>query len=183
MILQSQKCRVEITIDKTYTVDSADNRHYDVTLNPDYYQRSDMSKTLSVFIDLFTAQLNIALIGSFYTYDSDCAVLDGDGLTILQNDIITQINVTDGSIVRHIRLDSFGCNFAIYKVEKGYIIYGEMEVTMLDFDFNKKWAFSGKDIFASVSRENSFELLEKSIHLWDFEDNEYEIDFEGRLIK
>lgn len=183
MILENKKCHIKIETDKTYTVDSADNRCYDVTLNPEHYRHSDMYKALSISVDLFTSELRIALIGSFYTYDSDCAVLDGEVLTVLQDNTITQINVNDGSIIRHIKLDCFGCNFAIYKVKKGYIIYGEIEITMLDFDFIKKWSFSGKDIFASVSDKNPFELRENSIHLYDFEDNEYEIDFEGNIIK
>ena len=34
MILQNEICYIEINIDETDTVGSADNRHYDVTLNP-----------------------------------------------------------------------------------------------------------------------------------------------------
>lgn len=30
MILQNEICHIEINIDETYTVDSVDNRHYDV---------------------------------------------------------------------------------------------------------------------------------------------------------
>ena len=53
---------------------------------------------------------------------------------------------------------------------------------MLDFDFNKKWSFSGKDIFVSMSDKKPFELCENSIKLYDFEENFYEIDFSGKLI-
>ena len=182
MILENEKCHIEIGVDRTYTVDSADNRHYDVTHNPEHYRHSDVTKTLSIYIDLFTSELCIALIGSFYTYDSDCAVLDGEILTVLQNRAVTQICITDGSIIRHSCFDCFGCNFAIYKVEKGYIIYGEIEITMLDLNLIKKWSFSGKDIFVSVSGKNPFEIRENSILLYDFEDNRYEIDFDGNPI-
>ena len=179
MVLENERCRIEIKIDETYTVDSADNRHYDVTLNPDHYHHNDFSRTLSIHVDLFTSEFCIALIGPFCTYDSDCAILDNETLTVLQDCMITQIKVTDGSIIRHINLDCLGCNFALYKVRKGYIIYGEIEITMLDFDFIKKWSFSGKDIFVSNSGKKPFELHEDSICLYDFEDNYYEIDFEG----
>lgn len=182
MILENRKCRIEIEIDETYTIDSTDNRPYDVIHNPEQYRHGDMAKTLSVYIDLFTRELRIALIGPYYTYDSDCAVLDDEILTVLQDNTITQINITDGSTIRHICFDCFGCNFAIYKVEKGYVIYGEMEITMLDFDFIKKWSFSGRDIFVSISGKKPFELRENSICLYDFEDNKYEIDFEGNQI-
>lgn len=184
MILENQHCRAEIEYDPTYTLDSADNHFYDVILNPDNYQRRDDYKVLSISADLFSSELYIALVGPFY-YASilDCVILEEKILTVLQEDVITQINLADGSIVRHITLDSLGGNFAIYKIEKGYIIYGEIEIIMLDFDFNEKWSFSGKDIFVSVSGKTPFELRENSIHLWDFEDNEYEIDFEGKSVR
>lgn len=101
----------------------------------------------------------------------------------MQNDAIIQIKANNGALLRYKRLDCVGCNFAIYKVKQGYIIYGEIEIILLDFDFNKQWAFSGRDIFASISGKKPFELCDKSIRLYDFEDNFYEIDFDGNLIK
>lgn len=122
------------------------------------------------------------LIGSLYTYESDCAILEEQILTVLQNKTITQINVSDGSVIRHIKFDCLGCNYGLYKVKRGYIIYGEIEITMLDFNFVKQWSFLGKDIFVSISNKKPFEIREDSICLYDFEDNYYEIDFDGRQI-
>ncbi len=96
--------------------------------------------------------------------------------------MITQIKITDAYIIRHVVLDCLGCNFAIYKVEKGYIIYGEIEITMLDLDFKKQWSFSGKDIFVSISNREPFTIRENLICLYDFENNYYEIDFNGKQI-
>lgn len=39
-----------------------------------------------------------------------------------------------------------------------------------------------KDIFASVSGKEPFELCEDRIKLYDFEDNYYEIDFWGIIL-
>lgn len=54
---------------------------------------------------------------------------------------------------------------------------------MLDFNFAKKWSFSGKDIFVSLTEKNCFEPKENSICLYDFEDHYYEIDYNGKLIQ
>lgn len=183
MVLENEKCCVEIKIDESYTVDSTDNRHYDVVLNPCNYKKSDISKTFSIHVNLFESEFGIALIGPFYSYDYNCAVLDDETLTILQDKTITQISITDGAIIRHIEFDCFGCNFAIYKIENGYIVYGEIEITMLNHDFIKKWSFSGKDIFVSLTRKESFEIRNNTICLYDFEDNYYEIDFNGNLLR
>ena len=64
----------------------------------------------------------------------------------------------------------------------GYLIYGEIEIIKLDNKFNTAWKFSGKDIFVSISGKNAFELTEQSIKLYDFEDNFYELDFNGNVI-
>lgn len=183
MLLQNQICQIKISIDETYTVESSDNIFYNIVLNPHYFKKNDMYKTFSIKIDLFYKEICVALIGSFYSYDTDCALLDNEILTILQNDAIVQINIIDGSLILYKEFDCFGCNYGIYKVKSDYIIYGEIEIIMLDSKFNKKWTFSGRDIFVSMSKKKSFELCEQSIKLYDFEDNFYEVDFGGKLIR
>ncbi len=182
MQLQNDICNVEIWIDYTYTLESMDNKPYNIVINPQNLKRNDIYRVFSIQIDLFDKIINIALIGSLYSYDFDCAVLDGEILTVLQDNAIIQINIKDGSMIFYKQFDCLGCNYGIYKIKQGYIIYGELEITMLDFDFNKKWKFSGKDIFVSISEKKAFELCDNSIKLYDFENNFYEIDLNGKLI-
>lgn len=98
---------------------------------------------------MFSKVISIALIGDFYSYDKDCAVLEDKILTILQNDTVVQLDINDGAMINFKEFDCFGCNYGIYRVQNGYIIYGEIEIIMLDLNFDKKWSFSGKDIFVS----------------------------------
>lgn len=182
MNLRNEKCQIEIKIDETYTVESRDNRYYDIIFNPNNYTHNDFYKVVSINVNLLNKQYSIALVGDYYSYDTDCALLDNTVLTVLQNDTITQIDVIDKKIVNRIKLDCLGCNYGIYKVPTGYIIYGEIEITMLDMDFNKNWSFSGKDIFVSTTNKMPFKLKENSICLYDFQDNYYEINFDGQLI-
>lgn len=182
MILQNDICNVNITIDTTYTVESTDNKPYDLVINPKNLRHSDNYTAFSVQINLFNKTISIVLIGSSYSYDKDCAVLEDEILTILQNDAIVQLNVNDGTMINFKEFDCFGCNYGIYRVQDGYIVYGEIEITMLDFEFSKKWSFGGKNIFVSMSDKKAFELCENSIKLCDFEGNYYEIDFSGKLI-
>lgn len=182
MRLQNDICNITISVDETYAVGSADNKPYDRVINPRPFGRGDFYKVFRVEIELFHERTDIALVGDFNSCAADCAVLDGEVLTVLQNDAAVQIQVKDGSLLRYKQLDCFGCNYGIYKVEQGYLIYGEVEIIMLDFDFNKKWTFSGRDIFVSMSGKKAFELCGNSVKLYDFEGNFYEIDFNGRLI-
>lgn len=182
MNLENEKCQIEIKIDETYTVESTDNKYYDMIFNPDCYTHSEHYKVFSIVVNLNNEQYSIALVGDYYSYDTDCALLDNTVLTVLQNDTITQIDIIDKKIVNRINFNCFGCNFGIYKIQTGYVIYGEIEITMLDMDFNKKWSFSGKDIFVSTTNKMPFKLKENSICLYDFQDNYYEINFDGQLI-
>ena len=138
MILHNDICSINISIDTTYTVESTDNKPYDLVINPRHLKHSDMYKVFSIQIDLFSKTISIAMIGDFYSYDKDCAVLEDKILTILQNDAIIQLNINDGTMIKFKEFDCFGCNYGIYRVQNGYIVYGEIEITMLDFNFNKK---------------------------------------------
>lgn len=182
MVLHNDICNVKISIDSTYTVGSTDNKPYDLAINPCNLKHNDMYRVFSIQIDLFYKELSIALIGDFFSYAIDCALLEDEVLTVLQNNAIVQIDVNSGVMLLFKEFDCFGCNYGLYKVKNGYIIYGEIEITMLDFNFNKKWSFSGRDIFVSASEKRAFELCENSIRLYDFENNFYEIDYMGNLI-
>ena len=180
-IFQNDKYCVEITLDETYTIDSADNKRYDYVLNPSSKRRGDMYKVSHLSIKGIQ-NADIALIGDYYTYPEDCAILEDDNLAVLQNDYITQIDLKTVQIIAGYELDVFGTAFSIYRMSDGYLIYGEIEIIKLDNEFNTVWKFSGRDIFVSTTDKNAFELTDHSIKLYDFEDNFYEIDFDGKLI-
>lgn len=177
--LSNEICNITINEDYTYTINSMDNKEYNIILKTDEYE---FYKTFSIEIDLFFKKIKIALIGNYNSFTEDCAILNDNILTVLQGDRIVQICVNDGSLVLNKIIDSHGINFGIYKIATGFIIYGEEEILKLDSKFNIEWRFSGKDIFVSISGKKSFELCEKIIKLYDFQDNYYEIDYDGELI-
>ena len=53
---------------------------------------------------------------------------------------------------------------------------------MLDNNLSEIWKFIGKDIFASICNKKVFEICNDRIKLYDFEDNYYELDFNGKQI-
>lgn len=182
--LESDICKVSIGLDESYIIGVGSKCcNYDVILNPlDLYGESYLYNVLSVHVKLSDRSYSMALIGDAYTLDKDCALLDGSILTVLLNKSVIQINTLTGAIVKAKDLDTVGCNFAIYRRKRGNVIYGETDITMLDDDLNKKWSFSGIDIFVSVSGKNPFEMKEDRICLFDFYDHYYEIDYDGKLL-
>ena len=159
MLVQNEKLSVKITLDDTFTVNSADNPfHYDKILYARDIAPNDFYKTLSVEIDNGTNALRIALVGDYFSYDFDCAVLNDDVLTVMQNNNLTSISLSDYNIVKKVKLPENGTNYGIYRCKHGYLIYGEMQITMLDFDFQCLWYFMGRDIFVSQNENKPFEF-------------------------
>ena len=179
MTYNNKKYTIDITTDDTYTIDSADNRTYDYVMNPQNLARSDFYKTLCISVTGIK-NINIALICDYYS--PQCALLEEEILTVLLNNYVAQIDLDAIKIVGGYPIDIVGTSFAIYRLTDGYLIYGEIEILKLDNDFNVLWRFSGKDIFVSISGKSTFELTDHSIKLYDFEDNFYELDFDGKLI-
>lgn len=182
MKLESSEYKIRIKKDETYAVGSADNIHYDVILNPENKRHNDYYSVLAVKIDKFYEKTKIALIGDYYSYDTDCAFLENNTLTIMQNNTFTQINLDDYSIIFHKSFDGYGMFFAIYKFNDGYVVYGELSVVKLNKDYEKEWEFSGKDIFITQNGKEPFELCNDRIKLYDWLGNYYELDRNGNLL-
>lgn len=175
MKLENDTYQVEITVDAAYTVGSADNHYYDYIFNPEGKRHNDISSSFHIRAESPQRSFSIVLIGSPYSYDSDCAVLEGDILTVLQNHRITRINLQNVQIEQNKYLDLLGVGYAVYLCQKGYLVYGELEITMLNRNLDKLWEFGGKDIFTFCRIEDGL------VHLRDWENTEYFLDMEGNL--
>ena len=184
MYLKNEEFSVEIKLDSTYTINSADNPfHYDKILYARETFQNDYYKTLSIEVDNDIDIFKIALIGDYFSYDFDCAVLNDDILTVLQNQNLTSISLTDFTILKSVKLPENGTNYGIYRCKHGYLIYGEIQITMLDREFNVQWDFIGRDIFVTQNSNKPFAFNDKKIMLYDWENNYYELDYNGNLIR
>ena len=182
MLLKSEKFQVEITEDKTFTLQSTDNIPYNVLFNPENLRRSDITKAFRIRIKSNDSEKDIILIGSLYCYDTDCAILEDEKLIILMNGTVTIIDIEEYKILRHEKFSNFGCYFGIYKFQDSYIIYGELEIVKLDKYLNKEWDFSGADIFVTQDKNKPFQISDNKIQLYDWNGVYYELDMNGKLI-
>lgn len=184
--LQNEKYFVEISVDETYKIGSDDNYKYDIVMNPAEIvddDDADMYNALHITVKGH-GNAEFALIGSRYASPGNCAVLEDNILTVMQNDFITRIDLETMTIVacHEIEVDYLGVYYGIYRVPNGYLVYGEVLVLKLDEDFQVVWKFSGHDIFVSITGKNTFEITQDTIKLYDFYDNYYELDFDGNMI-
>ena len=181
MIIKNEFCQVEISCDEQYMIDSSNNRRYDLIFNPKKYTKNDMYNASCIEVKGKNTY-RLALIGNYYSYPENCAILEDKKLIMLKNYDIYIIDLESMNLIEEYQVEDMACNFGIYRIDDGYIIHGEMEIKKLDFNFNKVWGFYGRDIFVSVNNKKAFEISNNKIKLYDFEDNYYELDFDGNEI-
>ena len=181
MHLQNANYVIDISEDETYTLQSVDNKHYDYIYNPCKLTRNNYIKTFSIRVSNGQAEHSIALIGSYFCSVHDCAVLDRMILTVLMNNAVSQIDIHEKQLIRYQILGEHNTNFAIYQIADGYILYGEMQITKLDFQLKKIWDFSGADIFVNPDGLPAFQLEKDRIKLHDWNGTYYELNFDGKF--
>ena len=181
MTLQNESFSVEVTKLSGVEFSAEKEGTYDFFKEVEEIENPDLVGVLKIQVNNTEKNYTFALVGC-YLSNEDAVVLNGDILTVLQDDMITQIDLSKGEIVRSIRFDLTGTGDGLFEVEGGFIVRGESEIVKLDTDLKVIWRFSGRDIFYLPSGENAFEMCENSIKLRDFLGYHYEIDYDGKLI-
>ena len=109
------------------------------------------------------------------------SIIDNDQLLLCCCDTIFCLAIPSLTLKWKTQADPATC-FKIFQQEGDYIIHGELQVTKLDRDGNKRWEFGGADIFVSIDNEDGFKLESDGILLTDFAKTKYKIDFDGKLL-
>lgn len=178
-ILQNSRAKVAI---QEVPYDALKTEAFSCIINPAGYENDELTKVFSIHIDLYSRDLTIATVGSHLSDVDGCALLEDRFLILMMNEQFFRIDVTNGTVVNYNSIDFFGCNFAIFKIEHGYVVHGEVYILFLNENFEETASFSGHDIFVSISGKEPFTLTKDRVQLYDFEDNYYEINFEGKLL-
>lgn len=179
MILKNEFYQVTINQDETYTINPSNHMKYDFHWNPKDYTDDDMYTTFAIDVKGKNSA-KIALTGNYYSYPENCAILEERRLIVLQNYDIYVIDLEEMRITGKYYVEDMACNFGIYRIADGYIIHGEIEIKKLNLQFERIWSFGGRDIFVNPNGKKEFEIAENTIRLYDFENNYYEIDFDGK---
>ena len=180
MVIEGDNVHISIT---TIPAASFVSSAYDLIL-PTVDSRSEYDlDAVTIEIVKNGKRSKVALIGDTSANETDCAVLNGDVLSVLQDWTLYHINIETCELVSTTKIDSWCPNFNIYRIQDGYIILGETDVTMLDHGFNTLWSFGGNDVFSPMDPAlKPIELCEDKIKLYDFNGDYYELNYSGKLI-
>lgn len=180
MILSNESYKIEITKDSPYTLSPTDNILYDHIFQTEKYGEADYVAAYSILVHSVTTNYKIAIIGRSYGNIENCAVLEGDSLTILIDNYLVIFNLITQKLEMNIEIIDIGTGLEIYAFDNGYIINGEVDIIKVDKLGNKAWSFSGRDIWARPNGESSINIQTDSILLIDFEGYEYHLDKWGK---
>lgn len=182
MRLQNRKYSINITVEDACAPVSLP--HGKIIFDPLPHDPGDPLRIFMIDVCTQADTYAFSLIGDPLCHAENCAVLEDDLLTVLQNQYIAQFDLSAGTMRSYQPVEGFGCNFSIFQTENGYLLYGEEQILMLDHHLNRKWSFSGKEIFVSLTKGMYFEITENDrIRVYDFDDRLYELDLNGRLLR
>ncbi|OOV21031.1 hypothetical protein BXU11_17100 [Flavobacterium sp. LM5] len=77
----------------------------------------------------------------------------------------------------------FATVFEFYKIENDFITRGELEIKRITRNGEIVWSFGGRDIWVNIEGKTELKIENDIIRLFDFESNEYLINFDGKLIE
>ncbi|NQU53914.1 MAG: hypothetical protein HQ522_15400 [Bacteroidetes bacterium] len=73
--------------------------------------------------------------------------------------------------------------FEMFKINDGFIIHGEIEISRIDNHGNIVWQNAGADIFVTPEGKDGFEIKDHFIKVKDWENRIYKWDFNGKEIE
>lgn len=174
--------KYEITLKQTvnYSVNSTDNKYYDKCINvceADDYASYEMGILSFESGEFFS----VIFIGSYSSkvFEKSGILADDIFYLILDNQII-KMNLIDFSYINYSIPNPFGTYYEIYNCERGFLVYGELELVLFDKQFNEQWSYCTQDILFG---ENLLQLNEECISFTDFEGNYHEVDWLGKQRK
>lgn len=181
---QFKDLTIELIDDPTYTFNSTDNifiysKHYFSDGAKEYPTSKHGIKVYQN--DQIINNCIIIGSGGATGIHQNSSLLDNDQLLLCCCDTIFCLTLPNLELKWKIQADQATC-FQIFKQQDQYIIHGELQITKLDRNGNKKWEFGGADIFFSIDNEEEFKIEKDGILLTDFAKTKYKIDFDGKLI-
>lgn len=179
----TDKYRIDIYADQTYTEGSADNvNQYDLV----YFDKSEYVFPSVFRIEIYKDDklLKSAVIGSIGggtgIHDTS-TIIEKDRLLICCSDTVFCLSIPDLTLLWRTKADQATC-FEIYKYQDSYIIHGELEITRLDKDGKILWQQNGADIYTTLDGKDSFVITDNFILATDWANRKYKFDFNRSLI-
>ncbi len=173
--------KYEITIRESvgYSANSTDNKYYDKCI--DVIGGSAAGHYSSYEMEVVSLEngenYSVIFLGAYCSKVFEhSGILEDDVFYLILDNQIVKMDMRDFIYTNYSIPHPFGTYYEIYKCERGFLIYGELELVLLDQQFKEQWRYCTQDILFG---ENQLQLNEESISFTDFEGNYHEVDWLG----
>ncbi|GGF24223.1 hypothetical protein [Flavobacterium limi] len=128
------------------------------------------------------------LDGGFYlhksteNHKSQSIKLNENNLIMSLGFTILSLNLNEIEIDWILRPDTTEL-FEFYDLENDILLRGEHRIFRIDKNGNIKWEYGGRDIWVNLEGKSEVNIEEDKIKLFDFESNEYVLNFDGELLE
>ena len=173
---------ITVQSEPRYTPGSADNLPYDkvIVLEKDI----EAAKCLSLQIEKDGEVTSVIFIAPYCASVYDIIIPREDGLILTLGSEICLFDIEKLEVIKSVDLHKSGWVGECVPYQDDFIVHGELYIFRISKDLEIVWEFGARDIWVRYQGEEpAFEIKEDRICLYDFMDNYYELDFDGKLIK
>lgn len=142
------------------------------------YQPSSIVKIVVSDGDTSPHRAMIAASGGGTAVHATSFVASETELVICCSDTVFCLSIPDLQLIWHTKADEATC-FEIFKIEKGFIVHGELSISRLDENGNIVWQNGGADIFTTIDGTEDFSIADGYILATDFGHRKYKFNFAG----
>jgi outer membrane protein assembly factor BamB len=185
MKLNYKNFEIEIVDDPTYILNSVDNlRKYKKIYTKTESQFHPTSRH-AIIVNENDIEISSAIIcetGGSTSIHENSFIIEDDKIWICACNKIYCLEIPSLELRWQKEIDSF-TNFSIYKIEDTFLIHGELQIFRITKEGEILWDFGGRDIWVNIEGKPEITIEKNLIRLFDFESNEYVIDFDGKEIE
>jgi hypothetical protein len=179
---------------KNFEIEVIDDQNYDLNSSHNSYQYQKFyfdenefhsSSKHAIIIREHGIEVSSAIIceGGGATGINDKSFITEDNkIWIIVSNKIYCLKIPSLEIIWHKQFDEF-TNFRIYRLNQDFLIHGELEIFRITKEGEIIWSFGGRDIWVNPEGKAEFTIENDFIRLFDFESNEYIIDFNGKELE
>jgi len=188
MKLKYKNFEIEVYDDPNYTLNSAHNLrqyekvYFDGQHHEDYFYPTSKHVVTIKEVENEVSNAIICEVGGATGISKKSFIVEDDKIWILICNKIYCLKIPSLELQWQKEIDAF-TNFSIYKLEEDFIIHGELEIFRITKEGEIIWRFGGRDIWVSIEGKNEITIENNTIRLFDFQSNEYVLDFDGNQIE
>lgn len=188
MKLNYKNFEIEVFDDPNYTLNSAGNLrqyekvHFEENRQEDQFYPESKHVIIIKEFGIEISSCIICEVGWTIKVTHNSFIIEDDKIWIIGCSKIYCLKIPSLELIWQKEFDHF-TNFSIHKIEEDIIIHGELEIFRITKEGEVIWHFGGRDIWVNIEDKNAFTIENNSIRLFDFESNEYVIDFDGNQIE